>query len=231
MKIFASTLLLFTLFTSFSSFAEEQSWQERVRQYALKTLTEAIVNQPKALLLLELRTKLESAKLGHTVLPYYAYTIREKQMIYLNDMMESMPIELAADTLIHEAGHLIGYGECDADDLAAYVARYSFSSHGLTMGTGFSACPILRQNICGLPVIFERKFPLIAKLTRRNIRTNIYIAGRVTGWIEKEACTQSIKEDINQTLKISYLDFAEKRGLAPIIEYLNKIRAELSGSD
>ncbi len=245
-------VFLLTFFATHSPAFADPIWTESLREYGLKMITEAKHRHPENAQLNRLGYALQEAKLkviqdslidSSLMTGYYAYSTVENQKIHVSRLLSEMKIEIAAETLVHEAGHLIGLDECATDELSAFVAKNSRSSHGLMLSTNLKECPEVMKSTCGMPVLFDRKIADIdltqlkprelkrmarnVFVTPKNAILQFFIVQRLQEWIGGDACSAQYPDDFNRKLQISYDQFFQKKGFAPSILYLNSARAEL----
>lgn len=232
---FSLPLLMLSFNFSMSARAASQPWIEEVRRYALQMVAEAAAAQSADQTLTMLYQRLEKVKIGVGDDPQvygYAYPFPLFRRIELNPDLRRMPIELAAELLVHEGAHLLPGGsgagiepECFAENIALTVVRNSISSRGRAVFGYVRECKSLAPETCGLPILSElpQKVGEAQSVTSENVSSKIFLSERIKNWVGgSQNCTESVPNDFNEELQLTLQDQIEHRMKPQIILYLNR---------
>lgn len=230
--------LLITL--SFITNVYANTWTERVRTYALKMIDEANTQVPqKHELISELRNAVEKSPITDQASSrLYGMVIGNGPTIHLSYILEFIEFPIAASVLIHEASHILGYGEQGAEDIAYLISKNSMSSRGI-IHVGYPKLHTLKQ-FCGKPVIKEipkspfPDTPMSKKelnewvkfyyVDNSNIEYHSYTGLRIKNWVGgSEGCEAEFSKDLNRG-GLTNENFWFGPYEQPIADYLNKKR-------
>jgi hypothetical protein len=238
-------IVLLSLLSSSAVAYRAPEWQERIRTHALKMIDEAAAHQPSSsAFLAQARLRLTRARFAGTPAGKAYMSTPGTNEILIAEHVRFMPISMSAGILLHETGHLLGYGECDAEEAALSISRNSLSSTGITAVQYFNQCPALKQPLCGMPVLFQRPAPVLdetrtrrrqlkrqlkeARVTADNIDRHVYLANRIANWVGgPDSCTRNHDGDLNARFNLKLDAYIDGSWANPVLEFLVESRKDL----
>ncbi len=211
------------------------AWAEPIRAHALAMIDDALKVDPRSPVLPSLRNRLEHAEFYESKM-LYAYANALTQNVFLHPVLKDALLPIQSFVLLHEAAHLLFFGECDAEMIAADIAKKSTRSDGLMIFGYLRECKALKDLVCGEPVFIDRSgapFQVegasekemqkeLARLTHYGppVDLPLFFASRIKNWVGGESvCTTEIPGDLNGIFKRSYDDFFLKREKERMLQY------------